>query len=684
MDRLDETVARLVDRYPGWPIDSAVQVGRAVLLFQRGTFSQGSLNKRATVACLPPSSTLNDGTLLKHYQVEDVMAMRMMERNTHTPLRLPSGETLYHNIGILGEPPGSGSMLTVITHLMSSVDRAPNPENTYYSWMEDENENTKKRTLSHREYSYGMVLPPVDRNTAPKFCGATVVLCSGFGADVWASTIEKVAPSLKPLLVTKQADLATLSRRHLDELSERDGWVIIVAATMFGAFYDRHGGHRFSRLVIDDAGSVTGRYVPRLRTCFTWLVESTIEQYLLPFALAPDQRVDPVSYDHVCSTLQDAGMTDLSSVVIRHSLEEISRECQIEFPLHIHYECSEHEGIQQLRRHRTWDSYEAIRPLELSSPSEQERAVMLMRTGAQICTDARAAGLGAKRGARERILGWRKDTCSVCWNGLGGEERGWGETCIMPCCSQLLCFECTDKISSAPVARCPICREDILESRVRLLTESPSSIPRNLCLDRSEYWNRPIRSTLSAVLNTMTPGSRVVLWTLTHTFHLNFRHLGDFVERHGFSSCRPLNGSKYQIKNTLRNFNEDRDAIDAAQKKAVFITASWEARGCRLHAATDIIFLAEVSTSVYQHVMARVLNVANPSIDRRNSCLRVHMLHCKGRSYPELLLAREGLGTGTDPERYAARIRRCQEEAAAAFAGRRRHYLWPVDIEDDY
>jgi hypothetical protein len=49
-------------------------------------------------------------------------------------------------------------------------------------------------------------------------------------------------------------------------------------------------------------------------------------------------------------------------------------------------------------------------------------------------------------------------SCSVCWNGLAGEEGSWGETCIMPCCcSQLLCFECTDRISSAPVARCPIC-----------------------------------------------------------------------------------------------------------------------------------------------------------------------------------------------------------------------------------
>jgi hypothetical protein len=492
----------------------------------------------------------------------------------------------------------------------------------------------------------------------PPFCGASVIACSGFGADAWAQKLEEIAPCLKPLLVMRHADLARLSKRRPYAMSENEGWVIIVAENMIGAFHDVYGGFRFSRLVIDDAGSITRKYLPRLRACFTWLVESTVEQYILPLALAPDQRAEPNSYRDVCSVLQEAGMTDISRVVVRHSLAEVVRECRIEFPLHVHYECSDGGAVQQLRRYgRTWDGCAGIRPLELSNTCERERVVMLLRTGAQVCADVQAASRGVKKDARERIAGWKKDKCCVCWSGLAGEERGWGETCVTSCCSQLMCFECMDKISGSPMPRCPICRANVMESGMRLLTELPHPFPPNLRSDRSALWNRRVKSTLTAVLIAMPPGSRVVLWSFAHVHHLDFNNLGFFVERHGFSSCRPLNGSKYQIRNALKRFNEDRDAIDAAERKAVFMTAAWEARGCHLHAATDIVFLGEVSTSVYRHVMARVLNVSNPSIQRRCGPLRVHMLHCKGRSYPELFLAGEGLGMGADPESYAATIR---------------------------
>lgn len=684
MDDTEEALDRFAERRPGWSRDVANQFVRASTLFERGTFLPGSVNARAIVACLPLNPRLSDGTVLKGYQVEDVLAMRSMERNTHVPLRLPSGETLYHNVGILGEPPGSGSMLTVIAHLMSSGDRAPSPDNTYFAWLEDEDENTKKRRLASDEYSYGTVVPPTNKNIAPGFCGATLIVCTPFGADAWSRKIGEVAPNLRLLVVARHTDMARLSQHDLIELHERDGWVIIVSVTMYGAFHDVYGGLRFSRLIIDDASSLTGKYLPRTKACFTWLVESSIEMYLLPWALAPDQRARPISYDRVCSVLRDAGLEDLSRVVIRHPLVDIVRECEMEFPLHIHYECSETGCFPHRRHGRSWEDYAELRPLELSGRSERERTLTMTRIGAELCADVVAASRGTKKDARARIAGWREDTCSVCWGNLAGEGRPCAETCIMGCCSQLLCFDCIAKISTSPAASCPVCRADIAESGVKVLTDSPIATPSNLSIHRSEYWNRPLRDTLSAVLNAMATGSRVVLWTFAQTHHLNIPHLSNFVERHGFASCRALHGSKYQIASTLCKFNNDRDAIDATKKKAVYLTAAREGRGCSLRAATDVIFLSEVSTSVYQHVMARVLNAANPTIRRRAGVLRVHILHCRGTSYPELLLSRDGMGMGADPERYAATIARCKETAGVAFAGRRRHYLWPVDIDAGY
>lgn len=674
MDESDE-VERLLDRHPMSSRKAVDQIVTASRLMAHGSFSEGSVNRRATISCRAIHPVLKDGTVLKGYQVEAVSAMRSMERNTHTPTRLASGETLYHNIGILAEPPGSGSMLTVIAHLMSSKDRPPSPENTYYAWLEDEKANTERRSLAFGDYCYGMVVPPVEKNAAPDFCGVTVIVCSGVGTNQWARTMGETAPSLRPLLVSRLRDLTKLAHRGLRSLDSREGWVIIVSASLYGAFYDHFGGVRFSRLVIDDAGTVTGKHVPRLRACFTWLVESTVEQYVMPSALAPDQRADPKSYARVCSVLQNAGLEDLSRVLVRHPMATVVGECEIEFPLHIHYECSQTVHGPQRRHGRSWDVYAELRPLEFTPRSEHERTIRLMQIGARPYPDA--ASVGLTKDAQARVAGWREDTCSVCWGDLAKEA------CVTPCCSQLLCVECTARILTSATPSCPICRADMMNPGMKMVTDRSVSIPRNLTLDRSEYWNTPIRSTLSAVLNAMAAGSRLVLWSYAHTYHLNIRHLGDFVERHGFSSCKPLNGSKYQIGNTLRQFNQDRDAIDAVQKKAIFLTAAWEGRGCHLPAATDVIFLSEVSTSVYQHVMARVLNVASPRILRRAGVLRVHMLHCRGRTYPELYLAREGLGMGADPERYAAVMEDCKERAAAAFAGRRRHYLWLEDMEDD-
>ena len=255
----------------------------------------------------------------------------------------------------------------------------------------------------------------------------------------------------------------------------------------------------------------------------------------------------------------------------------------------------------------------------------------------------------------------------VCLEGFTAEG-----TCLLTCCTRLLCCTCMWKIMHT-TGTCPTCRKQMSDRGAAVVMISDRlDVPLNV----SHYFCPHFESksdALSFLLSRVGLGGRVLLWTgcEDHWDERTGWEIEQLVRLVMQLRVVSFTGSGVQQRSRLFEYQGVGDTAipDQLIRLSTVLNPHQTARGLNLDATTDLIFYSTPTQEEYEHCLSRVLNARTPALRRRNGQrLSVHMLTSNGALLPEIRTSQEGIGSGRglDTEAYETSI----VHDLAAFYGR--------------
>lgn len=554
-------------------------------------------------------TVLKPNVVLYMHQEEDLEAMRGMERRGEVDVTdLYSGSrkrkaenVVLSNVGLVSEPPCTGTSVTVIAHLKCSGLLRPD---TAFCIQQDTDE---------RERDLGYV--PVGHNAYRKLKTENGVAYPGLryvGLDILVVPGRSFKSWQKQLVDFKIPHLATQARRNPLQDKPPEEWgtgLLLVHGSMYEKVARALIGYRVSRLVVDLPSSISNMCT-EIKACFVWAIEPNLMELLERPA-----RGKGFVRDVIGASL--GWITDPTPFVIRHPLSAIFESMEVEYPAAAIY-----------RSHALVDFGEHRLPSG-SDTSTEIVTRMLVEYDIECTNKESMLCRQTEPNHRARIVSNLEDGCPICLS----EDQ---PEVLLNCCKNLLCSRCACAIMST-TARCPFDKKSLGGRGSMAMLAEGVQRPLNVTHVYGDQvylrnFGGTSRSTwLSYILHSVSEQGKVLIYMSDNEAYTFNDNLGIF------SFLTQLGYIVYKARGNAQNVIQNAEAYQArvvtpqyrmyTNKTALLVSPGCNLSSVCLDATTDVVFFSKVGEDQYMSMMNRVLTPRRPMIDRDGGArLRVHFL----------------------------------------------------------
>ncbi|GAQ90400.1 hypothetical protein KFL_006340180 [Klebsormidium nitens] len=468
----------------------------------------------------------------------------------------------------------------------------------------------------------------------PVFFPLTVVVASAANVYSWTEALVTHGGQ-RVIKVASRAELNSFDVKRDNLPGSCD--VVVISRTFVRQLATRLRFMRVSRLILDDALDMGGGRFD-IRCCFLWLIDHRVSDFLSHFSSLPS------CVRSALAGLSLPSIEDPSPIIISHSQQEVDVSLGLEHPLHSFYHISRAYSCEVAH----------LPPLSAADCAEQ----LVVRHHIPIWKKEVAADM-VEPGVRERLEAQLEsdEGCMVCLEAYTG-----GGTCLLTCCTRLLCCTCVWKIVHTS-GTCPNCRGAMEHKGAAVVMisdclDNPLNVTHYFCSQMERKFEA-----LSFLLSRIGLGGRVLIWTgcADHWDELTGMDFQDLFEYELNMQLVTFSGSGVQQRSRLIEYQGIGDTAipDQLIRLSTVLDPHQTARGLNLDATTDLIFYSSPTQEQYDYVMSRVVNARTPGIRRRSGRrLKVHMMAENKAYLPAIRTSQEGIGSGrgVDPGAYELAI----------------------------
>jgi hypothetical protein len=505
------------------------------------------------------------------HQMEDVECMAAVEARESLPMR---GGIILTHVGVLCEPPGSGKMVIMAAHIAS----APMPDSD--SAFVRGYDSVRGAPMERARICGGHAVQVVGHESVrtyvpPVYVPLTVVVTTHTSAVDWEECSQRMGSRVR--LIASRAALRAF-QKDFDSLPGSCD-VVVVSRPFCKALAGHLAFKRVGRLVFDDAQRTCTSRVD-ISACFVWFITGSPSHLLentrcLPFMLRD-------AFDSECIRWLD----DPSPLFVFHSKDEVDASMGVEYPMN----CVYHPGPLRL------EDQPSLAATYCPSPPDIP-AKLVVAHHVPVWSYADAPYL-VQPTRKTRLLQELQgmEGCMVC------TEPSEGSTCLLTCCTRLLCCNCLWKIVHTS-ATCPMCRTPLTKkgASIALISDSLKS-PLNVA---HFYSSIGTLENLAFILGRMKAGTRLLLFAHCNelwieSMQLTLRQFICFQLRFRVVD---FSGTAARVRSELAAFHSE-----AGDKVATVVTNHTNLEGMDLSSATDIVFYSVPSQDSYESILSRCIN----------------------------------------------------------------------------
>lgn len=510
---------------------------------------------------------------------------------------MPNNDVIISNVGIFGDPVGTGKTLTVLGLVCYSKAKGN---------LED------YADLSPRVFSNGLGNVCIYRGENGKKINTTVVLTSLSVFSQWESELKK----------TKLKYNMIKSRNNMSDVEKYD--VVVLTITMYKSFTEYYNNHMFKRFVYDEMDSA---YVPAMtapKAEFTWLISATYEKVLeeiknwrhfLKRTFSNGHSLDQYDIHHVIQKLtikSPQKLLDLckieykcniihynvkSSAVVRHFEGYLDSEI-----IEMIESGNVNDAIQRLGGDHSDSSIaEVMRKRALSKVNEATIAlkVFKLKNPNALPSNERLLDLeerikraqGALDNIEERIESMKNEDCPVCYEEIKTPT-------LLNCCQNVACAQCITTCV-VKMKSCPFCRtaNPALTSFNNQSDEKNEGNEGNGGIEEKKY-NEIENDKYDIVSKIISNGKKVLLFSSHDDY---FSTIVEYLKMNNISCATVKGHSSHRDKMIDSYMNGD--------TKVLILNSRMNGAGLNLQKTTDIVLWHSMGPEITQQIIGRAFRI---------------------------------------------------------------------------
>ncbi|ARF09531.1 DEAD/SNF2-like helicase [Indivirus ILV1] len=529
------------------------------------------------------------GISLMEHQKTAIFAMRKLEETGKLLAKniTQYGDPMNFNIntvvGILADKMGSGKSLMIISLILAFKTA---PERNYF-WG-----GTKYISIE-TSYNDGLM----------KDSNINLLIIPHKLFNQWIKFME-YAPTLKIATYSEMKDYEKI--KDYDSIKDKN--IIIVTCTKVGDFIKKFQNIKWSRIIIDEADSISMSVKYDIKANFIWLVTGTpkslrysnkyflsnIFKGILPWTFEyllvknNDEFIEksiklqpPKRITIKCLTPKE--VTILKSFIPSHVLNMINAGNSDEAIKTLNFNVDTNENILKVI---TRNLMEAInnKKLELEyekkkvahGPKQIKEKEERLKKITQCITRLETRYESIK----EKIHTLNDQYCPICMD-------EFTKPTLVNCCQSIYCFDCIT-LTATNNDSCPYCKKKLYKEKMHIITDDTDATLKN-----NKYQEREKLDVLLELLEKTPDGKFMIFANFSKTF--------DKIElalKEKNITYNILKGSQKVVQDTIDNFKE-------GNLQVLMLNARFFGAGMNLQMATHIIIYHRFEYDLEEQVIAR-------------------------------------------------------------------------------
>ena len=540
------------------------------------------LDENDDIATQPPRINIT----LKRHQLTLLHAMKNLER---TPIYMQDF-FLKTQIGILGDPVGSGKSFVILSHILEEMENESNIEiNTFANGLIIMNKIILKRT--------------VDTN---------VIVIPHCLTKQWQDYIKQFKSDMPYHLLSR--------KQHFTNFEVSKHKLIIVTCTMYKQFLNivNQENIKIKRIFFDEADILNcDQFI--VDSHFYWFVSASFENFIYPrgfYDYSPQHEryilmASGLKYNGFIKNIfiEMLGQSIVKHLVIKNKDDYVKNsifipninvkeiECKNNTVLNILKDVIDTRILNCLNAN---DVHSAMKLLGYNTQSEEAIVYKLVENFQNRVHDidvtityhkmlhspnedeikkleTEKTNLLEKISCvKERIS--NTENCPICFNDI--EEK-----CILNCCSNVFCLQCSNRWF-AMKSFCPLCKKNInLIENLHICT-NPNKPISNLVSKSENLYN---------ILSENLSENRHFL--ILSSFENSFKEI-ELILQNLKIEFSYLKGNNYTINNQVENYKKNKI-------KVLLVNATHYGAGLNLENTTDLIMFHRLDSTIEKQVIGR-------------------------------------------------------------------------------
>lgn len=552
---------------------------------------------------------------LKNHQICMIHAMKQLENNSD--IQLSSGDHMETHVGICGDDVGAGKSISMLG-LINENNIVPEKKRYTYT---DNLVNVINASDKSNFYPYNVIVVP--HNITKQ----------------WEQYVH-IFTTMKSLVINRKN---TIIHAKYIKKQHPGTQIIIVSSTMYNDFAILNSKVTWSRLVFDEADTISIPNCQYMKTRFLWYITSSLENVMFPLGYYYASHVEyHVKRYYVAGIRRNGFIRDtvrsISSmhteiqekIILKNNPEYVKMSFDLEEPERTYVKCKSPIYMNIIADHA--NDTNLIDMLNAGNVSGFiERMGCNCETTANVISAVTSdiqtkitnldheirfvSSIHMSNNEREnklKTLNERKQSLSNRLKSIQNELQNYkDQVCpicfdtyktpvsTLKCCNNIFCTEC---LIQWKAGTCPMCREPITASSLVMIDDDAASECKKSQLKQK-------LETLVDMVSRAKDKKYLIFAGYDNTFH---GIINEFI-LNGISHNK-VSGNSTVIEKTIDKFRN-------GQLTALLLNPNYYGCGMNLECTTDIIFYHKFSKDIERQIIGRAQRHG------RKSRLKIHYLY---------------------------------------------------------